>query len=376
MFTCPNCKKALMALRSENGVCWVCDSCGGRAVAMALLRRTVEGQVVHDAWACAIRSPMHSGRACPVCAKEMLLVDVMAGGQSLALDVCQRCEFIWFDTNEFEALPPKPAPEPGSKPLSQEAKIQLALWDVERKAEQRRLQNPLEDQEWKAIPALFGMPVELDPAAMAVRPWATWILSVLIFAVSGAAFFDRRVVVDAYGLVPSEAGRLDGLTFITSFFLHTGPVHLVGNLYFLFVFGRVVENCIGPWRWLLLVAAAALFGDSLHVLFDPNATLPCVGASGGISGVLIFYAMKFPHARLGIMSRWTMFRVIPIPAWFAFVIWILLQSFGVYAQIHGYGHVSALAHFGGVIVGLGAYFLWRNLGAKPVGQEALFKVIG
>jgi membrane associated rhomboid family serine protease len=197
-------------------------------------------------------------------------------------------------------------------------------------------------------------------------PWATYLLSALIVAISTWTFFHLKPAVDTYGLIPAQAWRNYGLTFVTSFFLHGGIFHLVGNVYFLLIFGCPVEDFLGRWRWLLLVFLSALIGDFLHVMADPHTTMPCIGASGGISGLIAFYALKFPHARLGILFRYYVyFRWIQFPAWTAFLFWVLLQVWGAYQQIAGYSNVSSLAHLGGLAVGFGLWLAWRNIDLQP-----------
>jgi len=119
---------------------------------------------------------------------------------------------------------------------------------------------------------------------------------------------------------------------------------------------------------LLLVFLAAFTGDLLHIMADPRGEIPCVGASGGIAGLTAFYALKFPHARLGILLR-IGFIFIPkwvsFPAWCAFLLWLLLQFWGAYEQIAGFSNVSALAHLGGTAVGVALWFYWRKIELKP-----------
>ena len=93
-----------------------------------------------------------------------------------------------------------------------------------------------------------------------------------------------------------------------------------------------------------------------------HSTAPSIGASGGISGIIAFYALEFPRARLGFLLRYYWrFGWIQIPVWAAFALWILLQFFGVYAQVAGFSNVSALAHLGGTAVGLFFWLIWgRN----------------
>jgi membrane associated rhomboid family serine protease len=104
------------------------------------------------------------------------------------------------------------------------------------------------------------MPVEFDAPEEQRMPWATWLLSAIIICASLLAFSNLREVVQGFGLIPAEATRLDGLTFVT-IFLHAGIIHLAGNTYFLLAFGDAVENFLRPARYLALIALAALIGD-------------------------------------------------------------------------------------------------------------------
>jgi membrane associated rhomboid family serine protease len=125
------------------------------------------------------------------------------------------------------------------------------------------------------------------------RPAVTWFLAGLIVTASVHAFFHLQEAVQLFGLIPAQAFRLHGLTFITSFFLHAGIIHLVGNMYFLLVFGDDVENFLGPLRYIALIALAAFVGDLLHIASAPASTIPCIGASGGIAGLITFTPWHF-----------------------------------------------------------------------------------
>jgi len=148
---------------------------------------------------------------------------------------------------------------------------------------------------------------------------------------------------------------------LTSFLLHGGILHLVSNMYFLLVFGDNVEDALGKAGYLGLIVAAALVGDLLHVIFDPRPQIPVVGASGGISGVILYYALKFPRAALGILLRILFyFRWVSLPAYVYVGFWVLLQILGAFQQVAGVTNVSALAHLGGASVGAAAWLLTRN----------------
>jgi membrane associated rhomboid family serine protease len=163
-------------------------------------------------------------------------------------------------------------------------------------------------------------------------------------------------------LIPAEATRLNGLTFVTSFFLHAGIIHLAGNMYFLLVFGHAVENFLRPLRYLALIALAAFIGDLAHIALDPRSQIPCIGASGGIAGVITFYALNFPRMRLAFLMRFgfVWFRWIRLPAWFVFVLWILFQIIGTLEQKAGMSSVSSAAHLGGAAMGVVAWLVWRK----------------
>lgn len=281
----------------------------------------------------------------------------------LELDACKPCGVVWFDPREFEAIPEGAAPAPD--PMNARMREALALHKVEQIAERARLEDPSPDESWKTIPALFGFPVETETSRVARWPWATWSLAALILAVSLWAFADLARVADRFGSIPAQFWRLGGLTMLTSFFLHADGMHLISNLYFLLVFGDNVEDYLGRWRYLALILLAALAGDALHAAAQPHSTAPAIGASGGISGILAFYALEFPRARLGFLLHYIAFfriylRWIQIPAWGAFVLWCLLQLALACLQMGGYSNVAALAHLGGAGVGALAWRWWRR----------------
>src|SRR5437868_14661857 len=152
--------------------------------------------------------------------------------------------------------------------------------------------------------AFLGMPVEFDGPTQDRRPVLTWFLAAIIVTASVHAFFHLQEAVQFFGLIPAQPLRLHGLTFVTSFCLHAGVVHLVGNMYFLLVFGDDVENFLGALRYIALIAIAPFVGDLVHIASAPNSTIPCIGASGGIAGVITFYAMAFPQAKIGFWWRY------------------------------------------------------------------------
>jgi membrane associated rhomboid family serine protease/Zn-finger nucleic acid-binding protein len=362
-FICPRCKVPLKDVRTSGGVFYGCDVCGGRAVTIELLRKRFTPESINPLWLHAMRGEGRVGLPCPSCRQPMIGV-ALSDKAEVNVDVCQHCHFIWFDAHEVDTLVPR-LPEPVAPELPQKAREMLAIAEVERLSKQAQgpdFDSAEPEESWKQIAAFLGMPVEFDAPEELRRPWATWLLSAVIICVSLIAFSNLREVVQRFGLIPAEATRLDGLTFVTSFFLHAGIIHLVGNMYFLLAFGHAVENFLRPLRYLALITLAAFIGDLAHIALDPRSQTPCIGASGGIAGVITFYALNFPRMRLAFLMRYgfVWFRWIRLPAWFVVVLWIVFQLIGTLEQKAGMSSVSSAAHLGGAAVGLVAWIVWRK----------------
>lgn len=175
---------------------------------------------------------------------------------------------------------------------------------------------------------------------------------------------DRGALIQTYGLVPrditaiwpSMAPDVSGgyLPLLTAMFLHAGWLHVLGNMLFLWVFGDNVEDLLGPWRFLLFYLSVGLAGNLAHTIANPASTLPTVGASGAVAGVLGAYMINFPRARVLTLVPILFFvTTAEIPAVFFLAFWFLLQlasgvaSLGVPTS----GGVAWWAHIGGFVAG-------------------------
>jgi len=351
LLVCPNCKTTLTKRASKLGLVWICPSCNGRAVVLEMVRNVVPRPVVNDLWQSTRSGQNVRRKPCPACKRRMVEVPVIAGGLMEHLDVCTGCHFIWFDTGEFEGLPKVPPKISDTQPLPKEAQEVLATLRLEalrRKLDYEGISDSGPDHWLEVIPAIFGIPIEYNYTPLKYRPIATWLLAAAIAAVSIAAFADLESVVARWGLIPAEFSRYLGLTLVSSFFLHAGVFHLLANLYFLVIFGDNTEDVLGKRRYLLLIALAALAGDVAHILSSPGDMTPCVGASGGISGILAYYCLRFPRANVGVLY-W--FQWIRLPVGIMFALWVLAQILEAFRQSAGLSHVAAFAHLTGACVG-------------------------
>jgi membrane associated rhomboid family serine protease len=370
MFQCPRCKNRLVRTKTPDGFFFVCPNCQGRAVGLSIVRKLKHPVELKELWGRVSRGEGGRGVKCPICSKAMVDVPVPVESQQVRLDVCKSCQFIWFDPNELEQLPSRPPKVSGNEHLPEKVREQMAKRDLELDTQKQRLREistlasggeTSPDETWQWIPGILGLPVECSGNSVGIFPWVTWGLAAVLVAVFAITCQNLGNAIQGFGMVPAQALKVGLLTSFTAFFLHAGLFHLLGNVYFLVVFGDNVEEYLGRWRYVLLLVIATWVGGLAHTLMDPRSSVACVGASGGISGIIAFYALKFPRARLGIMFRYfVIFRWIFMPAYVAMILWLLLQFLLAGMQISGATNVSALAHLGGAAVGVAAWVACRE----------------
>ncbi|MFO0907269.1 MAG: rhomboid family intramembrane serine protease [Isosphaeraceae bacterium] len=150
------------------------------------------------------------------------------------------------------------------------------------------------------------------------------------------------------------------LTLFTAMFLHGSPLHLAGNMLYLWIFGDNVEEVLGSIRYVLVYLACGLMGSLLQIAAAPNSVIPTLGASGAIAGIMGIYVIWFPHNRIRVL----VFRFITeMPALVVIGLWILMQLWegvGGLAEVGEPRGVAYLAHLGGAITGILAAFIFQN----------------
>jgi membrane associated rhomboid family serine protease len=172
---------------------------------------------------------------------------------------------------------------------------------------------------------------------------------------------DLLGLVEPGTTVPLGAGLvclLDGdgnpFSILTSMFLHGGWFHIIGNLWFLWVFGDNVEDRLGPLRFLVFYLLCGLAAAGAQIASDPASAIPMVGASGAIGGVMGAYALLYPrvHVKLLIVLGFYV-TTISVPAVYMLGYWFLLQLLGgIPSAGSGEGGVAFWAHVGGFVAGI------------------------
>ncbi|HVN05372.1 MAG TPA: rhomboid family intramembrane serine protease [Bryobacteraceae bacterium] len=166
--------------------------------------------------------------------------------------------------------------------------------------------------------------------------------------------YERNALIEYYGLIPD---RFRLTTVFTSMFLHGGWLHVLGNMWFLWIFGDNVEDLLGHAKYLafyLLCGVAAALGQ---VLSGPYSTIPMIGASGAIAGVMGAYLVKFPRSRvLTLIFIFFFFTTVEIPAPIMLAYWFVIQLFSGIGSIASRqlssGGTAFFAHVGGFVTGI------------------------
>jgi len=196
-------------------------------------------------------------------------------------------------------------------------------------------------------------------------------ITVLLIAINFYFFYQEIILSEAAladyiqhnGLVPASFlvnfanHPLAAATYaplLTNLFLHGGWMHIIGNMWYLWLFGHSVEDCLGrlsfAWFYLLCGVAANLS----QIIVDPGSTVPTIGASGAISGVLGAYFLLYPRARiLTLIPLFLIFPIIEVRAWLFLIFWFLLQlQSGALALFTAGSSIAWWAHIGGFVAGM------------------------
>jgi membrane associated rhomboid family serine protease len=175
------------------------------------------------------------------------------------------------------------------------------------------------------------------------------------------------VFLQTYGVVPADFAPS---TLITSMFLHGSWSHVIGNMWYLWIFGDNVEDRVGHGRFIVFYLLCGIVAALAQVAVDPGSQLPTIGASGAIAGMMGAYFVLYPQARVLTLLPWIFIQVVELPAVILLGFWFLMQLFSagaiaVTAASHGSGGVAFMAHVAGFAVGALGIFVFRKKQTDP-----------
>jgi membrane associated rhomboid family serine protease len=207
--------------------------------------------------------------------------------------------------------------------------------------------------------------------------WLIILANILIFLGEAATpTTELNAVVRTYGIVPTEFikhfGGYEVLTIFTSMFMHGGWLHLISNMWALWIFGDNVEDRLGHGTYLFFYLLCGVAAALTQVVFSPDQAQPTIGASGAIAGILGAYVMLFPHAKvMTLIPIGFIPWFIRIPAYFYLGFWFVVQAFTGWVSLHGTHSQEAaesvawFAHIGGFITGFVLVRLFQRSDYPP-----------
>ena len=232
---------------------------------------------------------------------------------------------------------------------------------------------------------MFFLPLYDDnkPDAWPVVTWLLLASCIVIFLLQATqSDYDARLFLLRYATIPALVTGDSYLppeievippfaTLLTSTFLHGGWLHLGGNMLYLWIFGDNVEDKMGPIRFTLFYLLCGMAASAAHVMVNPGAEIPLVGASGAIAGVLAAYLLMFPQAKVRVFMVIIIFiRWIYLPAFVVLGAWLLLQVFAAPGSLSQSGGTAYFAHLGGFIAGLVLTPIFRKKGVPLMRSTA------
>lgn len=205
-----------------------------------------------------------------------------------------------------------------------------------------------------------------DTIPSRTRPYVNYALIIVtcfVFYLQMRAGSHLDFLVNRYAFIPKELffllhGELGSLNpvkrMFTSIFLHGGLFHLIGNMLYLYIFGDNVEDRLGHFKYLVFYIFSGFIAAFFHYLFNPLSSIPTLGASGAVAGVMGAYFIFFPTSRvLTLVPIFIFFQFIEIPAIFFLLFWFLMQIFyGSASLFAGISNIAWWAHIGGFVFGV------------------------
>lgn len=288
-----------------------------------------------------------------------------ASAANIAVEICRSCQVFWFDEAEHAKAPIRPVR--GTRTLPQDALERIGRQQailISKEYNSRYGGHMSVADALPLVPGVAGLPLEAEARGLTRYPWATWAIGAIL---TGLGLWALGYPDDAsgYGLIATDIDRLGGATFVTALFVHSTLFQLATNVYFLLIFGDNVEDFLGPAVFLLLLLTGGLIGNALHALFDADNPAVLMSGSGAVSAVTLFYALRFPTARLRYIRllRWH-----TMPASAGLLFWFIAKLFSTQSFL-GRAEPSTWPYVGGALAGLVFWLTFREPGEGPFGRS-------
>lgn len=342
---CPRCHVALRPL--HNGVVSLdhCDFCRGNFLDVGEAGATFGAWAEPASWVAAhcATAKVSPGLFCPAGHGDMTAYDVHWDDEHVEVDVCPSCRGLWLDPHEGGRL----------------QRIVNAHGHQRHQAEHHPSLKEYFFQLFTGMPIEVWNPVRTRPVV--VQGLVAMLVAIYVWQVAATLLQGEGAVLPAmlqpahWMLIPKLTVAGDHLyALLTYAFFHGGLAHLLGNLYFLWIFGDNTEEKLGRFRFLLLFLVAAIAGGLLHLVIDPHSAIPMLGASGAISGIMAAYLWLFPRVRVWVVVFFFRFQV---SIWVYLGFWLAMQVGMAALQMPG---VAWFAHIGGFLSGLLFVLLFRR----------------
>jgi len=284
-------------------------------------------------------------KLCPRCNKTLQKFNY-AYDSNIFLDKCPLCQGIWLDGGEAESI---------ARYLKDDPRVTQIYKEFVKSDEDLNDLVELGKTLKEAInPAFLWLPKIVIPLyddnPRQRFPLVTLLivlLNILIYITCALQRKDARLFIERFALVPKH---FFGIGLFTSMFLHSGLIHLLGNMFFLWIFGDNVEDRFTRGGYLIFYLMCGLAASALFSIMHSEATLTAIGASGAISGIMGAYFVFYPKVKI---KTFFIYKIIRVPVYIYLGAWFLLQLLyaSIYRSLGFIGGIAWFAHIGGFVFG-------------------------
>ncbi len=360
---CPKCNRGMRPLRLEGVTVDLCPACRGMWFDAGELSRAAGLKLPDGASGAAMAAARRTEHRCPSCALPLLEREIEKGS-GIFVDQCPHCAGLFADRDELSRIRSyflargaqrrPPASEPRPRERDAVTQVDEDSW-------------PLEIFQY-----VTGLPLELDAPQTLFPPVAVVLILANVAVFVWAAMAGLGDSIAGLGLVPAEVAQGRHLyTLLTAMFMHGGVVHLLGNMYFLYITGDNVEERFGRLWFLGFYLLCGVVAGLADVAGRTGSQVPAVGASGAIAGVLGAYVVLFPQNRFlcrWMLGGWFVWRPVEfeMPVYGYLGLWILLQIVFGLLDVPG---IAWWAHVGGFACGAAIAAAVRLQGWSESGRD-------